>query len=178
MTSFLTWMVWIRVTVTCRKWRNLTMKMLMMTKTLVGLHIVLWKNINRKLMRIFAEDSYASRNGSGIKITPNVRKTSAKMLIAQSLPMAVPIFNHHNEDDYEEVSRYYNWPQSQCLIDLIFFQTVSGATRQRRHRCQYQGLSSKRAWWFDFRWFTQTTIQHSNLVHPKSLSAHCVAKSI
>lgn len=26
------------------------------------------------------------------------------MLVAQSLPMAVPIFNQRNEDDYEEVS--------------------------------------------------------------------------
>lgn len=50
----------------------------------------------------FLDDSYVSRN-NGIKITPTARKSGSKMLIAQSLPMAVPIFNQHNDDDYEEV---------------------------------------------------------------------------
>lgn len=48
------------------------------------------------------EDSYINRN-SGIKITPTLRKSGSKMYVAQSLPMAVPIFNQRNEDDYEEV---------------------------------------------------------------------------
>ncbi|XP_031630563.1 uncharacterized protein LOC116345393 [Contarinia nasturtii] len=57
------------------------------------------------------EDSYVSRN-SGIKITPTARKTSSKMYVAQSLPMAVPIFNQRNEDDYEE------YPDRQDNVDI------------------------------------------------------------
>lgn len=51
---------------------------------------------------IILEDSYVSRN-NGIKITPTARKSGSKMFVAQSLPMAVPIFNQRNDDDYEEV---------------------------------------------------------------------------
>lgn len=49
-----------------------------------------------------------SRN-NGIKITPAARKSGSKMFVAQSLPMAVPIFNQRNDDDYEEVrsSRHF-----------------------------------------------------------------------
>lgn len=55
---------------------------------------------------IISEESYVSRN-SGIKITPTPRKSGSKMFVAQSLPMAVPIFNQRNDDDYEEVCICY-----------------------------------------------------------------------
>lgn len=51
---------------------------------------------------LFLDDSYVSRSNE-IKITPNVRRSSSRMFVAQSLPMAVPMFNQRNEDDYEEV---------------------------------------------------------------------------
>ncbi|XP_055313512.1 uncharacterized protein LOC129574902 isoform X2 [Sitodiplosis mosellana] len=57
------------------------------------------------------EDSYVGRNG-GIKITPTIRKSGSKMFVAQSLPMAVPIFNQRNEDDYEE------YPDRQNNVDI------------------------------------------------------------
>lgn len=49
----------------------------------------------------FLEDSYI-RNRSGIKITPGPRKSGSKNFVAQSLPMAVPIYNQRNDDDYDE----------------------------------------------------------------------------
>lgn len=52
----------------------------------------------------FAEDSYGGIRSGGVKITPVLRRAGPKIPIAQSLPMAVPIFNQRNEDDYEEVS--------------------------------------------------------------------------
>lgn len=100
------WTVWIRATAICHKWRNRMMKMSMMTKILVCRNR--WTEsghfldfIDLFLTLCFLEDSYV-RNG-GIKITPTARK-GMKTIVAQSLPMAVPIFNQRNEDDYDEVN--------------------------------------------------------------------------
>lgn len=46
---------------------------------------------------------YDGNQSSAIKIQPSTRRNGPKMAIAQSLPIAVPIFNHRIEDDYEEV---------------------------------------------------------------------------
>lgn len=50
-----------------------------------------------------AEDSYHGNRSNGIKIKPGQRKNSSKHFIAQSLPMAVPIYSQRSDDEYDDV---------------------------------------------------------------------------
>lgn len=67
--------------------------------------LIIQIDINYFVLHLRVVDSIPDNDVMGVKISSSsFRQPRPKLCIAQSLPMAVPIFSQRPDDDYEEVN--------------------------------------------------------------------------